>query len=267
MIGAYLANQVQAGFLGAIIVGFIAGFVLLQLKRIPLNNKLKALSTYFIIPIGGTFIVSALVVWVIGQPIATFMAFMNEGLQSMAGASKALLGLVLGGMTAFDMGGPINKVTTLFAQTQVGTQPWLMGGVGVAICVPPLGMALATFLAPKKYTPEEKKRVKLPASWVVSVSLKVRFHLRRMIQLCVIPAIVAGGAVGNIIAFLAGVLNHAPWGGLIVLPVVEGRFMYVIAVIAGAVTTAFVVNFMKKPIEDKVEEQKEETEELKLSFD
>lgn len=152
MIGAYLANQVQAGFLGAIVVGFIAGYVVLQLKRIPLSNKLKALSTYFIIPIGGTFIVSALVVWVIGQPIAGFMAFMNEGLQSMAGTSKAVLGAVLGGMTAFDMGGPINKVATLFAQTQVGTQPWLMGGVGVAICVPPLGMALATFLSPKKYT-------------------------------------------------------------------------------------------------------------------
>ncbi|WP_251878468.1 hypothetical protein [Grimontia kaedaensis] len=71
MIGTYLANQVQAGFLGAIVVGFIAGYVVLQLKRIPLSNKLKALSTYFIIPIGGTFIVSALVVWVIGQPISS----------------------------------------------------------------------------------------------------------------------------------------------------------------------------------------------------
>ena len=267
MIGAYLANQVQAGFLGAIIVGFIAGFVVLQLTRIPLNNKLKALTTYFIIPIGGTFIVSALVVWVIGQPIATFMAFMNEGLQSMAGASKALLGLVLGGMTAFDMGGPINKVATLFAQTQVGTQPWLMGGVGVAICVPPLGMALATFLAPKKYTPEEKEAGKAAGIMGCIGITEGAIPFAANDPARVIPAIVAGGAVGNIIAFLAGVLNHAPWGGLIVLPVVEGRFMYVIAVIAGAVTTAFVVNFMKKPIEDKVEEQKEETEELKLSFD
>lgn len=182
MIGAYLANQVQAGFLGAIIVGFIAGYVVLQLKRIPLSNKLKALSTYFIIPIGGTFIVSALVVWVIGQPIAGFMAFMNEGLQSMAGTSKAVLGAVLGGMTAFDMGGPINKVATLFAQTQVGTQPWLMGGVGVAICVPPLGMALATFLAPKNTLQKSVKQVKQQQSWAVSVSLKVQSHSQQMTQ-------------------------------------------------------------------------------------
>ncbi len=121
MIGAYLANQVNAGFLGAIIVGFIAGYVVLQLKRIPLSNKLKAISTYFILPIGGTFIVSGLVIWVIGSPIAMAMESLNLWLQGMAGASKAFLGAILGGMTAFDMGGPVNKVATLFAQTQVGT--------------------------------------------------------------------------------------------------------------------------------------------------
>ncbi|MEZ8142863.1 PTS fructose transporter subunit IIC [Enterovibrio norvegicus FF-33] len=267
MIGAYLANQVQAGFLGAIIVGFIAGYVVLQLKRIPLSNKLKALSTYFIIPIGGTFIVSALVVWVIGQPIAGFMAFMNEGLQSMAGASKAVLGAVLGGMTAFDMGGPINKVATLFAQTQVGTQPWLMGGVGVAICVPPLGMALATFLAPKKYSPEEKEAGKAAAIMGCIGITEGAIPFAANDPARVIPAIVAGGIVGNVVAFMAGVLNHAPWGGLIVLPVVEGRMMYVIAVIAGAATTALVVNALKKPVADREEETKANTEELELSFD
>ncbi|MBV7299937.1 PTS fructose transporter subunit EIIC [Enterovibrio paralichthyis] len=267
MIGAYLANQVQAGFLGAIVVGFIAGYVVLQLKRIPLSNKLKALSTYFIIPIGGTFIVSALVVWVIGQPIAGFMAFMNEGLQSMAGTSKAVLGAVLGGMTAFDMGGPINKVATLFAQTQVGTQPWLMGGVGVAICVPPLGMALATFLSPKKYTPEEREAGKAATIMGCIGITEGAIPFAANDPARVIPAIVAGGMVGNIVAFLGGVLNHAPWGGLIVLPVVEGRIMYVVAVIAGAATTALIVNALKKPIADREEEKQAKTEELELSFD
>ncbi|MDD1782569.1 PTS fructose transporter subunit EIIC [Enterovibrio sp. ZSDZ35] len=267
MIGAYLANQVQAGFLGAIVVGFIAGYVVLQLKRIPLSNKLKALSTYFIIPIGGTFIVSALVVWVIGQPIASFMLFMNEGLQSMAGTSKAVLGAILGGMTAFDMGGPINKVATLFAQTQVGTQPWLMGGVGVAICVPPLGMALATFLAPKKYSPEEKEAGKAAAIMGCIGITEGAIPFAANDPARVIPAIVAGGIVGNVVAFLAGVLNHAPWGGLIVLPVVEGRMMYVVAVIAGAATTALIVNALKKPVADREEEKQTQTEELELSFD
>ncbi|STO57079.1 PTS fructose transporter subunit EIIC [Grimontia hollisae] len=267
MIGAYLANQVQAGFLGAIVVGFIAGYVVLQLKRIPLSNKLKALSTYFIIPIGGTFIVSALVVWVIGQPIAAFMTFMNEGLQSMAGTSKAVLGAILGGMTAFDMGGPINKVATLFAQTQVGTQPWLMGGVGVAICVPPLGMALATFLSPKKYTPEEREAGKAATIMGCIGITEGAIPFAANDPARVIPAIVAGGIVGNVVAFLGGVINHAPWGGLIVLPVVEGRIMYVAAVIAGAVTTALTVNALKKTITVHEEDKQAKTEELELSFD
>lgn len=267
MIGAYLANQVQAGFLGAIVVGFIAGYVVLQLKRIPLSNKLKALSTYFIIPIGGTFIVSALVIWVIGQPIAAFMEFMNGGLQSMAGASKAVLGVVLGGMTAFDMGGPINKVATLFAQTQVGTQPWLMGGVGVAICVPPLGMALATFLSPKKYSSEEQEAGKAAAIMGCIGITEGAIPFAANDPARVIPAIVAGGIVGNVVAFLAGVLNHAPWGGLIVLPVVDGRLMYVVAVIAGSATTALIVNALKKPVSERENDKQAKTEELELSFD
>lgn len=267
MIGAYLANQVQAGFLGAIVVGFIAGYVVLQLKRIPLSNKLKALSTYFIIPIGGTFIVSALVIWVIGQPIAAFMEFMNGGLQSMAGTSKVVLGTVLGGMTAFDMGGPINKVATLFAQTQVGTQPWLMGGVGVAICVPPLGMALATLLSPKKYSPEEREAGKAAAIMGCIGITEGAIPFAANDPARVIPAIVAGGIVGNVVAFVAGVLNHAPWGGLIVLPVVDGRLMYVVAVIAGSATTALIVNALKKPVSEREDEKKAKTEELNLSFD
>lgn len=267
MIGAYLANQVQAGFIGAIIVGFLAGYIVLQLKRIPLSNRLKALSTYFIIPIGGTFIVSALVIWVIGQPIAAFMMFMNESLQSMAGTSKILLGSILGGMTAFDMGGPINKVATLFAQTQVGTQPWLMGGVGVAICVPPLGMALATFLSPKKYSSEEREAGKAAGIMGCIGITEGAIPFAANDPARVIPAIIAGGIVGNVVAFMAGVLNHAPWGGLIVLPVVEGRIMYVIAVIAGATTTALIVNALKKPVSERQDDAKTKNEELELSFD
>ncbi|GAL08560.1 PTS system fructose-specific IIA /IIB / IIC component [Photobacterium aphoticum] len=251
MIGAYLANQVQAGFLGAIIVGFIAGYVVLQLKRIPLSNKLKAISTYFILPIGGTFIVSALVIWVIGAPIAAAMEAMNNGLQGMAGASKAVLGVILGGMTAFDMGGPINKVATLFAQTQVGTQPWLMGGVGIAICVPPLGMFLATLLSPKRYTPEEREAGKAAGIMGCIGITEGAIPFAAADPVRVIPSIVVGGMVGNVVGFMFNVLNHAPWGGLIVLPVVDGRLFYIAGIAAGALTTALMVNALKKPLHQR----------------
>ncbi|MGL4735216.1 MAG: fructose-specific PTS transporter subunit EIIC, partial [Enterovibrio sp.] len=195
----------------------------------------------------------------IGEPIKIFMASMNEFLASMAGASKILLGTILGGMTAFDMGGPINKVATLFAQTQVDTQPWLMGGVAIAICTPPLGLALATFLFRKKFTKEEQEAGKA-AAIMGSIGISegaIPFAANDPLR--VLPAIVAGGIVGNVIGFIANVLCHAPWGGLIVLPVVEGRIAYIIGIAAGAFTTAVIVGFWK-PVVNEEEEAKAKTE-------
>lgn len=246
MLGAWIAvHQYKTGFIGAIIVGFVAGYVVQALKRIRVPQSMMAIKTIFIFPLVGTFIVCGFVMWVIGEPIAMMMSGLNHWLMGMQGASKALLGVILGGMTAFDMGGPINKVATLFAQTQVGDQPWLMGGVGVAICVPPLGMALATLLGPKKYSPLEKEAGKaaLIMGMIGITEGAIPFAVADPLR--VIPSIVVGGMVGNVVAFLLGVINHAPWGGWIVLPVVEGRWGYVVATIAGAVATAVMVNALK----------------------
>ncbi|WP_036819100.1 PTS fructose transporter subunit IIABC, partial [Photobacterium sanctipauli] len=133
MIGAWIAvGHYNTGFLGAIVVGFFAGFVVWLLKKIQLPDSMSSLGSIFIYPLVGTFVTCGAVMWVIGSPIATAMTVMNDVLTGMAGSGKIMLGTVLGAMTAFDMGGPINKVATLFAQTQVNTQPWLMGGVGIA---------------------------------------------------------------------------------------------------------------------------------------
>ena len=268
MIGAYLANTNGTGFLGAIVVGFLAGYIVNLLKKIPLADNLKVISTYFILPIGGTFAVSALVIWGIGEPIAALMAALNSWLAGMGNASKTVLGAVLGGMTAFDMGGPINKVATLFAQTQVGTHPYLMGGVGVAVCVPPLGMFLATLMSKKRYSAEEQEAGRAAALMGLIGITEGAIPFAANDPLRVIPAIVAGSIVGNVIAFQMGVLNHAPWGGWIVLPVVEGRIGYIVATIAGALTTAVIVNLLKKPIAVRLEETTtKEDDELVLEFD
>ncbi|MGF1792472.1 PTS fructose transporter subunit IIC [Photobacterium profundum] len=268
MIGSWLAvNQYKTGFLGAMVVGFLAGYVVLQLKKIHLHKNLMSVKTYFILPIGGTLIVSLIVAYVIGTPISIAMDSMNEFLVGMAGSGKAILGVILGGMTAIDMGGPINKVATLFAQTQVGTQPWLMGGVAVAICTPPLGMFLATLISPKRYTPEEREAGKAAGimGCIGITEGAIPFAANDPVR--VLPAIVAGGIVGNVFAFLAEVINHAPWGGLIVLPVVEGRWMYIIAVISGALTTAVVVNVMKKPVSERAEETSNDNNDIELEFE
>ncbi len=252
MIGSWIAvSQYKTGFLGAIVVGFLAGYVVNMLKKIQLPDSLKSVKTIFIFPLVGTFIVCAIVMWVIGTPIAMMMEALNGWLSSMQGASKALLGAILGGMTAFDMGGPINKVATLFAQTQVGTQPWLMGGVGIAICTPPIGMGLATLLAPKKYDKGEKEAGKAAIFMGLVGISEGAIPFAANDPLRVLPSIVAGGIVGNVIGFLMNVINHAPWGGWIVLPVVEGKMGYVIGTIAGSLTTAIIVNILKKPVAEK----------------
>lgn len=258
MIGSWIAVQnYKTGFLGAIIVGFIAGFIVQNLKKIKLPDSMKSLGSIFIYPLIGTFLVCSVVIWIIGNPIASMMDAMNSWLAGMAGSGKILLGTILGGMTAFDMGGPINKVATLFAQTQVDTQPWLMGGVGIAICTPPLGMALATFMSPKKYTKEEKEAGKAAAIMGLIGISEGAIPFAAADPVRVLPAIVAGGIVGNIIGFLMNCINHAPWGGWIVLPVVEGKIGYIIGTIVGALVTALIVNLLK-PIaieKDSLEEE------------
>ena len=258
MIGSWIAVQnYKTGFLGAIIVGFIAGFIVQNLKKIKLPDSMKSLGSIFIYPLIGTFLVCSVVIWIIGNPIASMMEAMNNWLAGMAGSGKVLLGSILGGMTAFDMGGPINKVATLFAQTQVDTQPWLMGGVGIAICTPPLGMALATFMSPKKYTKEEKEAGKAAAIMGLIGISEGAIPFAAADPMRVLPAIVAGGIVGNVIGFLMNCINHAPWGGWIVLPVVEGKIGYIIGTIAGALVTALIVNALK-PIAIEKEDSEEE---------
>ncbi|HFQ4862028.1 TPA: fructose-specific PTS transporter subunit EIIC [Vibrio vulnificus] len=255
MISSGIMADMGGGFLGCIVAGFIAGGVVFQLKKIPLSANMTALGAYFIYPLIGTLISAGIVLWGIGEPIKIFMASMNEFLASMAGASKVVLGTILGGMTAFDMGGPINKVATLFAQTQVDTQPWLMGGVGIAICTPPLGMALATFLFKKKFTKQEQEAGKA-AAIMGSIGISegaIPFAANDPMR--VLPSIVAGGIVGCVFGFLTDVLLHAPWGGLITAPVSSNIPMYVVGIALGSLTTAVIVGFWKPVAEEEAENE------------
>ena len=255
MISSGIMADMGGGFLGCIVAGFIAGGVVFQLKKIPLSANMTALGAYFIYPLLGTLISAGIVLWGIGEPIKIFMASMNEFLASMAGASKVVLGTILGGMTAFDMGGPINKVATLFAQTQVDTQSWLMGGVGIAICTPPLGMALATFLFKKKFTKQEQEAGKA-AAIMGSIGISegaIPFAANDPVR--VLPSIVAGGIVGCVFGFLTDVLLHAPWGGLITAPVSSNIPMYVVGIALGSLTTAVIVGFWKPVAEEEAEDE------------
>lgn len=266
MCGAWIAKDIGGGFLGGIAAGFIAGYIVNQLKKIKLSTSLKSIGTIFLYPLIGTFLTGGIVYWLIDTPLSMLMNALTEWLASMSDTGLIPLGSILGSMTAFDMGGPINKVSTLFAQTQVDTLPYLMGGVGVAICTPPIGMGLATLLAPKKYSNEEKQagKVAIIMGCIGITEGAIPFAANDPIR--VIPSICVGSAVGNIIAFLLGVLNHAPWGGFIVLPVIEGRLGYILGIIIGSVTTAIMVNLLKKVNTDKTA-YKNDSDEIELNFE
>lgn len=252
MIGAWISvTQYHTGFLGAILVGFLAGYTVKALKKIPIPEGMHSLGSIFLYPLLGTFITCGAVMWLIGDPIALAMNGLNETLAGMANSGKVALGALLGAMTAFDMGGPVNKVATLFAQTQVNTQPWLMGGVGIAICTPPLGLALATWLSPKKFKPEEREAGKAAGLMGMIGISEGAIPFAAADPARVLPAIVAGGVVGNVVGFMFQVLNHAPWGGWIVLPVVDGKLGYIVGTLAGALTTALIVLSLKRVIEEE----------------
>ena len=266
VIGGFLANQIGAGFLGGIVAGLLAGLVVFYLKKIKVPKVMRSVMPIFVIPLVGTFIVGGLIVWVIGQPIAGIMEAMKIWLEGLGTGNIALLGLILGLMIAFDMGGPVNKVAYGFGAAMVGTidpatgmaAPMalkIMAGIGVAICTPPIGMGIASLLAPKKYTTEEKEAGKAGILMGMIGITEGAIPFAAADPLRVIPAIMAGSACGSVTAMVLGAGNPAPWGGWIVLPVASGKVSYIIGTIVGVLVTVLVVNILKKPIQVKSEDE------------
>lgn len=278
-IGGYLANQIGAGFLGGIIAGLLAGIVVFYLKKIKVPSIMRSVMPIFVIPLVGTFIVGGLMVWVIGTPVAGIMTGMKTWLEGLGTGNLVLLGVILGAMIAFDMGGPINKVAYGFGAAMVGTiDPTtgmaspialkIMAAIGVAICTPPIGMGVATLLAPRKYTSEEKEAGKAGILMGLIGITEGAIPFAAADPIRVIPSIIAGSAAGSVTAMLLGAGNPAPWGGWIVLPVASGKFGYIIATLVGVAVTAILVNVLKKPAKEVVKDDKDGAgEEIDLDFE
>jgi fructose-like PTS system EIIC or EIIBC or EIIABC component len=260
-IGAFLANNMKAGFLGGMLAGLIAGIIVYYLVRflrsISLPDFVKSVIPIFIVPLVSTLLTGLIVIYVMGEPIASLMDLMSTWLNGMQGSSKIVIGLILGFMITFDMGGPLNKTAFFFAVALMDTNPELMAAVAVPVCTPPLGMAFATFFFKKVFTPEEQQAGK-PALIMGCIGISEgAIPFAAADPLRVIPANLIGGAVGSIVSLFFGATNYAPWGGLIVLPIVGNPVGYIIAVICGAITTAVAVAFLKKVWKRKDEESKD----------
>ena len=162
LVGGMLASKIGAGFLGGIIAGFCAGYIALWIKNaVKLPKSLEGLKPMLIIPLFSTLAIGLLMIYVIGTPVKAIMDVMTETLKGMSSANAGLLGLLLGAMMAFDMGGPVNKVAYTFGVGLLGSNVFEpMAAIMAAGMTPPLGLALATYIAKKKFTPEEQELVK-----------------------------------------------------------------------------------------------------------
>ena len=252
-VGGFLCNNIPVedgtattGFLGAIVVGLIAGWVVNWIKLIPAPKYIKPVMPILIIPILSSLVVGVLVLKVIGLPIADVMNGLEQWLATISTGNAVVLAMVLGAMIAFDMGGPVNKVAFFFGAGMIEQGNYVvMGAIAAAICTPPLGMGLATLLQRKLWNEEEKEAgIAALAMGMIGIT-EGAIPFAAGDPLKVIPAIITGSMVAATIAMLGGVGDHAPHGGPIVLPVVDNKLMYVAAIIAGTVVTALLINLMK----------------------
>ncbi|WP_372360822.1 PTS fructose transporter subunit IIC [Xanthomonas sp. NCPPB 1325] len=257
MIGGLVAANLNAGFLGGIIAGFIAGYGVAALNRyIRLPRNLEGLKPVLILPVLGTLLVGLAMMYVFGQPVADLLAWLTAWLRGMQGSSALLLGLLLGGMMAFDMGGPVNKAAYAFSTGLIASQVYTpMAAAMVAGMTPPLGIALATWVFRNRFTLEE--RGSATAAGVLGLAFVTEGAIPYAARdpLRTIPALVIGSAVAGAISMSVGAELKAPHGGIFVLLIpnaVTHLAMYVLALLAGVVVTAIALRVLKQPVADVV---------------
>ncbi len=253
LVGGMLASQLQAGFLGGIVAGFIAGYVARYLRdHIHLPVHFEGLKPVLLIPLLATLVVGLLMIYVVGSPARAIMEGLTRFLQGLSGTNAVLLGLLLGGMMAVDMGGPINKAAYTFGVGLLASNSFMpMAAVMAAGMVPPLGIALATFLARNRFSADEQIAGKAAAVLGISFITEGAIPFAAKDPLRVIPACVAGAAITGALSMIFGCTLHAPHGGIFVLaiPNAVGQLLpYIGAIAAGTLLTALVLIVLKKPL-------------------
>jgi PTS system fructose-specific IIC component len=258
MIGGYIAatgsfygSASGAGFLGGIIAGFLAGYAALWIKKLKVPKAIQPIMPIIIIPVFASLIVGLAFVFLIGAPVAQIFESLTVWLAGMKGSSSILLALILGAMISFDMGGPVNKVAFLFGSAMIGEGNYeIMGPIAVAICIPPIGLGIATFFGKRKFQESEREMGKASFTMGLFGITEGAIPFAAQDPLRVIPGIMAGSMTGSVIAMIGNVGDRVAHGGPIVavLGAVDHVWMFFIAVIAGSLTTALLVNVLKKDI-------------------
>ncbi|MFD3788661.1 fructose-specific PTS transporter subunit EIIC [Streptomyces cyaneofuscatus] len=245
-VGGAIALTVDAGFLGGLVAGLLAGAVVMAIQRVPVHATLRGIMPVLVIPLIASAVVGFLMFVVVGKPIAALQSALTDWLNGLSGSNAVILGVVLGLMMCFDMGGPLNKVAYAFAVGGLADPTdgslKVMAAVMAAGMVPPLAMALATTVRKKLFTKTERENGR--AAWVLGASFITEgaIPFAAADPLRVIPSVMAGGAVTGALSMAFGCTLRAPHGGIFVVPLIGEPFLYLLAIAVGTlVATALVV--------------------------
>ena len=252
-VGGSIAANGTSGFLGALVAGFVAGYIVLLLKKIfsKLPESLDGMKPVLLYPLLGIFLVGVIMQFVVEPPIGALNTAINNGLNGLNGASAVVLGVLLGGMMSVDMGGPVNKAAYVFGTASIAAGKYnIMAAVMIGGMVPPIAIALATIFFKNKFTAEERKAG--PTNFIMGLSFITEgaIPFAASDPLHVLPACVVGSAVAGGLSMAFGCTLMAPHGGIFVVPTIGNPLMYLVALVIGSFIACGLLGLLKKKVSE-----------------
>mgnify|MGYP004539374335 FL=1 len=248
-VGGLMAANGKSGFLGALVAGFVSGYLILLLRKLcdKLPEALEKIAPVLIYPVFGILGIGLLMNFAVEPIMGAINTALNNGLTGMGGSSKIVLGLILGGMMAIDMGGPFNKAAYVFGTAAIAAGNYdIMAAVMIGGMTPPCAIALATLLFKNKFTKSEREAG--PTNFVMGLAFITEGAIPYAAAdpLHVLPSCIAGSAVAGALSMAFGCTLMAPHGGIFVFPVVGNALMYLVALVVGTVISAVLLGVLKK---------------------
>lgn len=252
-VGGSIAANGTSGFLGALVAGFVAGYIVLLLKKVfsKLPESLDGMKPVLLYPLLGIFLVGVIMQFVVEPPIGALNTAINNGLNGLNGASAVVLGVLLGGMMSVDMGGPVNKAAYVFGTASIAVGNYnIMAAVMIGGMVPPIAIALATIFFKNKFTADERKAG--PTNFIMGLSFITEgaIPFAASDPLHVLPACVVGSAVAGGLSMAFGCTLMAPHGGIFVVPTIGNPLMYLVALVIGSFIACGLLGLLKKKVSE-----------------
>lgn len=250
-VGGMVAANGKSGFLGALVAGFLAGYLILALKKVfsKLPESIEKITPVLLYPLFGILLIGLIMIYIVEPPIGALNTGLNTALTNMSGSSKILLGIIVAGMMSIDMGGPFNKAAYVFGTASIAAGNYdIMAAVMIGGMVPPCAIALASILFKNKFTKDERKSA--PVNFIMGLAFITEGAIPYAAAdpLHVLPSCIIGAAAAGALSMAFGCTLMAPHGGIFVFPVVGNAVMYLIALVVGTVVGAVLLGLLKKKV-------------------